>query len=125
MLKLAADIAGVQAKNNVLMKLGAETTDDYKKYEDLQLYSVPISTYLVAKAKTKDIESLKDKRTGDTIANSQGALIAEAVREMGIDLPETNLKMLMSKLGVGDTVLDWSEARLARKLREFRKDAGE
>ena len=124
MLKLAADIAGIQAKNNVLMKLGAETTSDYKKYEDLQLYSVPISTYLVARAKTKDIESLKDKRTGDTIANSQGALIAEAVREMDIDLPETNLKMLMSKLGVGDAVLDWSETRLARKLREFRKDAG-
>ena len=112
------------AKNNALMKMGAATTKEYKRYEDLQLYSVPVSTYLVAHAKTNDIEGLKDKRTGDTITNSKGALIAEAVREMELDLPETNLRMLMEKLGVGDTVLGWKESKLTRELKKFRKDAG-
>ncbi|MBR4544930.1 MAG: hypothetical protein IKO14_02980 [Oscillibacter sp.] len=123
-LKYAVDAAGEMAKNNVLIKLGAATTKEYGKYEQLQLYSVPVSTYLVAKAKTKDIESLKDKRTQKTLVCSQDALIAEAVLEMNLDLPETNVRKLMETLGVGKTVLDWSRSKLERELKRFRKEAG-
>ena len=123
-LKYAVDAAGEMAKNNVLIKLGAATTKEYGKYEQLQLYSVPVSTYLVAKAKTKDIESLKDKRTQKTLVCSQDALIAEAVLEMNLDLPETNVRKLMETVGVGKTVLDWNRSKLERELRRFRKEAG-
>ena len=124
LLKHIAKTALEMSKNSMLIRLGAKTTDEYEKFATLQLYSVPISTYLVAKTKTRDIEGLQDKRTKDTITNSKGALIAEAVREMELDLPETNLRMLMSKLGVGDTVLSWKESKLTRELKKFRKDAG-
>ncbi len=90
----------------------------------MQLYSVPISTYLVAQAKTKDVVSLKERRTGNEIPNSKGALIAEAVLEMNLDLPETNVRKLMETLGVGKTVLDWKQSKLERELRRFRKEAG-
>ena len=123
-LKYAVDAAGEMAKNNVLIKLGAATTKEYGKYEQLQLYSVPISTYLVAKAKTKDVESLKDKRTGNEIPNSKGALVAEAVLEINLDLPETNVRKLMETLNVGKTVRDWKQSKLERELKRFRKEAG-
>jgi len=86
-LKYAVDAAGVMAKNNVLIKLGAETSKDYKDYEDLQLYSVPISAYLVAKAKTKGIDALKDKRTGNAIPDSKGGRAGNEARPPG-DEPE-------------------------------------
>ena len=124
LLEKAVDAAGDMAKNNVLLKLGVTTTDDYKKYEELQLYSIPVSTYLAVKARTKDIVSLKDKRTEKTLTHSQEALIAEAVLKMDLDLPETNLRKLMELSGVGKTVLDWKRSRLERELRNFRKDAG-
>ena len=123
-LKGAVEAAGIMAKNNVLMKIGAKTTDDYRKYEGLQLYSVPVSTYLVARAKTSGIESLKDKRTEKTITNSQSALVAEAVLGMNLDLPETNVRKLMEALNVSDTVRGWKPSKLERELKQFRKDAG-
>jgi len=123
-LKGAVDAAGIMTKNNVLMKLGAKTTDDYGKYEDLQLYSIPVSTYLVARAKTNDIKSLKDKRTGETITNSKSALVAKAVLDMNLDLPETNVRKLMEALNVDKTVRDWKPSKLERELKRFRKDAG-
>ena len=123
-LKYAVDAAGEMAKNNALMKLGAPTTKEYGKFEELQLYSVPVSAYLVAKAKTKDIESLKHKRTGKEIPDSKSALVAEAVLEMNLGLPDTNVRKLMETVGVGKTVREWKRSKLERELKQFRKDAG-
>lgn len=124
-VKAAEDAAGVKAKNNVLIRLGKPTTKDFKKYEEMDLYSIPLETYVSAKAAAAGIEALTDRK-GNNITNSQNAQIAEAVYDMDLNLPDTNIKKLIELClpNEGKTVLGWNETQLRRELRQMRRQAG-
>lgn len=63
-----------------------------------------VTDFVTLKALTKDLESVKDPKTGKTIENSKSTLIRKAVEESGIAIPEDQKADVLDLLGVGKEV---------------------
>lgn len=63
-----------------------------------------VADFVTLKALTKDLESVKDPKTGKTIENSKSTLIRKAVEESGISIPEEQKADVLDLLGVGKEI---------------------
>lgn len=63
-----------------------------------------VTDFVTLKALTKDLESVKDPKTGKTIENSKSTLIRKAVEESGIAIPEDQKADVLDLLGVGKEI---------------------
>lgn len=63
-----------------------------------------VADFVTLKALTKDLESVKDPKTGKTIENSKSTLIRKAVEESGIVIPEDQKADVLDLLGVGKEI---------------------
>ena len=63
-----------------------------------------VTDFVTLKALTKDLESVKDPKTGKTIENSKSTLIRKAVEESGIEIPEDKKADVLDLLGVGKEI---------------------
>ena len=63
-----------------------------------------VADFVTLKALTKDLESMKDPKTGKTIENSKSTLIRKAVEESGIAIPEDKKADVLDLLGVGKEI---------------------
>lgn len=63
-----------------------------------------VADFVTLKALTKDLESVKNPKTGKTIENSKSTLIRKAVEESGIQIPEDQKTDVLDLLGVGKEI---------------------
>ena len=63
-----------------------------------------VADFVTLRALTKDLESVKDPKTGKTIENSKSTLIRKAVEESGIAIPEDKKADVLDLLGVGKEI---------------------
>lgn len=63
-----------------------------------------VADFVTLKALTKDLESVKDPKTGKTIENSKSTLIRKTVEESGIAIPEDQKADVLDLLGVGKEI---------------------
>lgn len=63
-----------------------------------------VTDFVTLKALTKDLESVKDPKTGKTIENSKSTLIRKAVEESGVAIPEDQKADVLDLLGVGKEI---------------------
>ena len=63
-----------------------------------------VTDFVTLKALTKDLESVKNPKTGKTIENSKSTLIRKAVEESGIQIPEDQKADVLDLLGVGKEI---------------------
>ena len=63
-----------------------------------------VADFVTLKALTKDLESVKDPKTGKTIENSKSTLIRKAVEESGVAIPEDKKADVLDLLGVGEKI---------------------
>ena len=63
-----------------------------------------VADFVTLKALTKDLESVKNPKTGKTIENSKSTLIRKAVEESGIQIPEDQKADVLDLLGVGKEI---------------------
>ncbi len=63
-----------------------------------------VADFVTLKALTKDLESVKNPKTGKTIENSKSTLIRKAVEESGIAIPEDQKADVLDLLGVGKEI---------------------
>lgn len=103
-----------------------------KKAEEVkQTCGVPVETYIVLSAKTKDIKALvyanKVDKNGDpsTIQNSASLQIMEAIYQTGTvsSLSDNKRKALFEALGVGESVAHFNQTLVANKLKQMRRQA--
>lgn len=84
-------------------------------------YSISQSTYILLRAKIKDIESLKDA-DGKSISNSRGLLIMEAIYSTA-GLTERQRNALFAYFNVGKEVRHLNKAAVAEKLAKMRRQS--
>lgn len=63
-----------------------------------------VADFVTLKALTKDLESVKDPKTGKAITNSKSTLIRKAVEESGVAIPEDKKADVLDLLGVGEKI---------------------
>ena len=80
---------------------------------------VPIETYLYAYEVQRDIQSLKDQN-GETITNSRGLLVMEAVYSIQ-GLTDKQRQAMFTDFEVGKTIIQYNKALVEEKLRKLRK----
>lgn len=79
---------------------------------------ISATDYVIARAKTSDVESLKDKN-GETIANSKGLLVMEQIYSIG-GLTSDQRQYLFSAMGVGKKIIHYNKALVQQELRNMR-----
>lgn len=75
--------------------------------------------YIYLYSKTRGVESLKDS-AGETIKNSKGLQIMEAVNESGVTLTDKQKALLFDDFGVGKTVIGYNPAKVKQELSKMR-----
>ena len=88
-----------------------------KAIQAAKVTNVQAEVYIQAYEAQKGIESLKD-RDGETISNSKGLLIMQAVYEIP-GLSDRQRKQLFSDFGVGKTILHYNRALVEETLRKM------
>lgn len=112
----ALSYAGEVAKADVL------ETDPPKSATKVQTsdeYGISAAEYVALDAAIAGIDSLKDA-SGETIENSKGLLIMEAVYAAAPNLTKQQYKKLFEDLGVGKTIRGYSEKKVAKELAAMR-----
>lgn len=101
-----------------------EITDKWilKAQEAQQKYSIKPEIYVALKTQVSDLESVKD-RNGETIPNSKGLLIMQAVYNMP-GLSEKQRNALFEYLGVGKSIRHYNKALVNEKVRKNARLAG-
>lgn len=101
-----------------------EITDKWvlKAQEAQQKYGIKPEIYVALKTQVSAIESVKD-RNGETIPNSKGLLIMQAVYNMP-GLSEKQRNALFEYLGVGKSIRHYNKARVNEKVRKNARLAG-
>ena len=101
-----------------------EITDKWilKAQEAQQKYGIKPEIYVALKTQVSDIESVKD-RNGETIPNSKGLLIMQAVYNMP-GLSEKQRNALFEYLGVGKSIRHYNKALVNEKVRKNARLAG-
>ena len=79
---------------------------------------ISATDYVIARAKTSDVESLKDKN-GETIANSKGLLVMEQIYSID-GLTSDQRQYLFSAMGVGKKIIHYNKALVQQELRKMR-----
>lgn len=79
---------------------------------------ISATDYVIARAKTSDVESLKDKN-GETIANSKGLLVMEHIYSID-GLTSDQRQYLFSAMGVGKKIIHYNKALVQQELRKMR-----
>nr|DAI21070.1 MAG TPA: Large polyvalent protein associated domain 23 [Caudoviricetes sp.] len=85
-------------------------------------YNISPWVYVALKTQVSDLESVKD-RNGDTIPNSKGLLIMQAVYNMP-GLHEYQKEALFKYLGVGKSIQHLNKARVAERIQQNVRIAG-
>ena len=80
---------------------------------------VKMEAFLIAKAKTADLESIKDKN-GDSITNSKGLLIMQQIYSIP-GLTDKQRAALFESLGVGKEIRHLNKAAVDEKLQRIEK----
>lgn len=75
--------------------------------------------YIYLYSKTRGVESLKDS-AGETIKNSKGLQIMEAVNDSGVTLTDKQKALLFDDFGVGKTVIGYNPAKVKQELSKMR-----
>lgn len=75
--------------------------------------------YIYLYSKTGGVESLKDSK-GETIKNSKGLQIMEAVNDSGVTLTDKQKALLLDDFGVGKTVIGYNPAKVKQELSKMR-----
>lgn len=101
-----------------------EITDKWilKAQEAQQKYSIKPEIYVALKTQVSDLESVKD-RNGETIPNSKGLLIMQAVYNMP-GLSEKQRNALFEYLGVGKSIRHYNKALVNEKVWKNARLAG-
>lgn len=101
-----------------------EITDKWvlKAQEAQQKYGIKPEIYVALKTQVSGIESVKD-RNGETISNSKGLLIMQAVYNMP-GLSEKQRNALFEYLGVGKSIRHYNKALVNEKVRKNARLAG-
>lgn len=79
---------------------------------------ISATDYVIARAKTSDVESLKDKN-GETIANSKGLLVMDQIYSID-GLTSDQRQYLFSAMGVGKKIIHYNKALVQQELRKMR-----
>lgn len=90
--------------------------------EAQQKYGIKPEIYVALKTQVSDLESAKD-RNGETIPNSKGLLIMQAVYNMP-GLSEKQRNALFEYLGVGKSIRHYNKALVNEKVRKNARLAG-
>ena len=90
--------------------------------EAQQKYGIKPEIYVALKTQVSEIESVKD-RNGETIPNSKGLLIMQAVYNMP-GLSEKQRNALFEYLGVGKSIRHYNKALVNEKVRKNARLAG-
>lgn len=101
-----------------------EITDKWvlKAQEAQQKYGIKPEIYVALKTQVSEIESVKD-RNGETIPNSKGLLIMQAVYNTP-GLHENQRNALFEYLGVGKSIRHYNKALVNEKVRKNAQLAG-
>ena len=101
-----------------------EITDKWilKAQEAQQKYGIKPEIYVALKTQVSDLESVKD-RNGETIPNSKGLLIMQAVYNTP-GLSEAQRNALFEYLGVGKSIRHYNKALVNEKVRKNARLAG-
>ena len=101
-----------------------EITDKWilKAQEAQKKYSIDPAVYVALKTQVSEIESVKD-RNGETIPNSKGLLIMQAVYNTP-GLHENQRNALFEYLGVGKSIRHYNKALVNEKVRKNAQLAG-
>ena len=101
-----------------------EITDKWilKAQEAEKEYRIKPEVYIALKTQVSDLESVKD-RNGETITNSKGLLIMQAVYNMP-GLSEKQRNALFEYLGVGKSIRHYNKALVNEKVRKNARLAG-
>lgn len=101
-----------------------EITDKWvlKAQEAQQKYGIKPEIYVALKTQVSEIESVKG-RNGETIPNSKGLLIMQAVYNMP-GLSEKQRNALFEYLGVGKSIRHYNKALVNEKVRKNARLAG-
>ena len=101
-----------------------EITDKWvlKAQEAQQKYGMKPEIYVALKTQVSEIESVKD-RNGETIPNSKGLLIMQAVYNMP-GLSEKQRNALFEYLGVGKSIRHYNKALVTEKVQKNARLAG-
>ena len=101
-----------------------EITDKWvlKAQEAQQKYGIKPEIYVALKTQVSEIESVKD-RNGETIPNSKGLLIMQAVYNMP-GLSEKQRNALFEYLGVGKSIRHYNKALVTEKVQKNARLAG-
>ena len=101
-----------------------EITDKWvlKAQEAQKKYGIKPEVYVALKTQVSDLESVKD-RNGETIPNSKGLLIMQAVYNMP-GLSEKQRNALFEYLGVGKSIRHYNKALVNEKVRKNARLAG-
>lgn len=101
-----------------------EITDKWvlNAQEAQKKYGIKPEIYVALKTQVSDLESVKD-RNGDTIPNSKGLLIMQAVYNMP-GLSEKQRNALFEYLGVGKSIRHYNKALVNEKVRKNARLAG-
>ena len=101
-----------------------EITDKWvlKAQEAQQKYGIKPEIYVALKTQVSGIESVKD-RNGETIPNSKGLLIMQAVYNMP-GLSEKQRNALFEYLGVGKSIRHYNKALVNEKVQKNARLAG-
>ena len=116
----ADKLANQQAKQ----KVGGYKPESWiiKAAEAEKKHGIDQETYVLLNTQTAGIESLKDK-DGETIPNSKGLLIMQAVYNMP-GLSEKQRNALFEYLGVGKSIRHYNKALVNEKVRKNARLAG-
>ena len=101
-----------------------EITDKWvlNAQEAQKKYGIKPEIYVALKTQVSDLESVKD-RSGETIPNSKGLLIMQAVYNMP-GLSEKQRNALFEYLGVGKSIRHYNKALVNEKVRKNARLAG-
>ena len=101
-----------------------EITDKWvlNAQEAQKKYGIKPEVYVALKTQVSDLESVKD-RNGETIPNSKGLLIMQAVYNMP-GLSEKQRNALFEYLGVGKSIRHYNKALVNEKVRKNARLAG-
>lgn len=101
-----------------------EITDKWvlKAQEAQKKYGIKPEIYVALKTQVSDLESVKD-RNGETIPNSKGLLIMQAVYNMP-GLSEKQRNALFEYLGVGKSIRHYNKALVNEKVQKNARLAG-
>lgn len=117
-VELAYDLANAQAK----MKVSDYEPDGWvaKALQCMKDTNVSPELYIICYQAQKEIKSLKDK-DGDTIANSKGLLIMQAINKVG-GLTFKQKQAMYAAFGVGSKILMYTPKQVDDALAKMRKE---